>query len=111
MEEKEEFYKGLAVLFIAILTIFMMFIGMFFQGFILSKMWKWFIIPMFGVKNYSIVYFIGFSLTVAFLTKSITIENKKNQEEDPFEAIKKILILTLYQLSYFGIAFVIKLFL
>lgn len=52
-----------------------------FRGFVLSKLWLWFVVPL-GVVQISIVHAIGFSLVLGFLSlKNNNAEKAKDRAE------------------------------
>lgn len=61
------------------------------NGFVLSVLWGWFVVPLFEVPSLSIAQAIGFSMTVSFLTYHYHDSGKK--EEESF--IKRITYLIL----------------
>jgi len=67
-----EFFAGLGGL------LFVMLVGSLFRGFVLAKMWLWFIVP-FGVVELSVVHAIGLSLIVSFLTFQQGAEKKQEE--------------------------------
>lgn len=73
--------KGFACLGVIVFTFFSLPIGSLMNGWVLSILWEWFIIPIFNVSSLSIPMAIGFSLVIGFLTKkSSSDENNKNKE-------------------------------
>ena len=38
------------------------------HGFVLAKMWAWFIVPQFGLAPLSVPYAIGVAITISFMT-------------------------------------------
>lgn len=50
------------------------------EGFVFTKLWMWFIIPMFGLPPLSIPMAIGLCLVAAFLTHQARISQKGNDE-------------------------------
>lgn len=41
------------------------------NGFVLSKLWFWFMVPAFGLPPLHIAYALGMSLIIALLTKQV----------------------------------------
>jgi len=61
------------IVFLCLIVIFVVpIVAMILNGYILSIMWGWFIVPVFEVKELSIAYAIGISITVAMLTHKPT---------------------------------------
>lgn len=53
------------------------------NGYVLSVLWKWFIVPVFGVTPISIPVAIGIALVVSFLThKTSYTRNEKDKKSD-----------------------------
>lgn len=80
------------------------------NGFTLSILWGWFIVPVFGLHDLTIVQAIGISFIIGFFTA------KLNATEDPEEEDRlKVLFVAIatrfsYCLGMLAIGFVIHLF-
>jgi hypothetical protein len=46
------------------MEVVLIFFSLIFNGYTLSFLWKWFIIPMFNLPDFSLPHFIGLSLTM-----------------------------------------------
>ena len=68
---------GLGVLFF---FVGLMAISAILNGFVLVKLWSWFIVPTFGLPALSIPLAIGIALTAKFITQDLsTINNAKKE--------------------------------
>ena len=87
---------GLVVLFVSSIVI-----ASLMNGWALSVLWGWFVSPIFGVPNLSIMAAIGFSLVVGMLTQSPS--SKDEHSDKSFGA----LIVNLLAVAVFRPAFVV----
>jgi hypothetical protein len=53
-------------------------IGVIWSGYVLSVLWRWFVVPWFGLAPLSVVQAIGLALVIGFLTH----QHIKNDYED-----------------------------
>ncbi len=67
--------------------------GTILKGFVLSKLWGWFIVPYFSLPTLSVPLAIGVAATVSFLTLQHIPNNKKSEEDRAADAISSTLIL------------------
>jgi putative Mn2+ efflux pump MntP len=70
---------------------FLMVYGYFANGFVLSRLWEWFIVSVFDWPSLNIVQAIGVSIVVSFLTHQ-NIEQPKNKEQTTTDIVVKILV-------------------
>lgn len=63
-----------------------MFVDSIFTGYVLSVLWRWFVVPIFNLPQLPIVHAIGISLLVIYLTQ----ETQKPDEDDERSATEKI---------------------
>lgn len=73
----------------------LMIISTIYNGWVLSILWKWFVVSTFGLPALGIAQGIGLSLTVGFLTKNhkpTEAESKKSFAENFTEGITTALI-------------------
>jgi len=68
---------GLGVLFF---FVGLMAISAILNGFVLVKLWSWFIVPTFGLPALSIPLAIGIALTAKFITQDLSNINNAKQE-------------------------------
>ena len=73
---KDNFVAGLLIVLGVIVVSA---VGVILQGWALSILWKWFVVPPFAFPALSIVQAIGFSLVVRFIT--IGYQNPKSGKE------------------------------
>lgn len=64
------------------------------NGFVLTKLWLWFAVPMFGVAPLTIPAAIGIAMMVSYLTHQYQQENK---EEDGIERMIKQTLLMIFK--------------
>lgn len=62
------------------------------NGWALSILWAWFIVPVFGLPALSIVQAIGLAMVVSFLTRRIAIKKEDDEEEGAWLIIAKALL-------------------
>lgn len=58
-------------------------VGSIFQGYVLSKMWLWFVVPL-GVVELPVAHAIGISLTAGLLTHQHDTSLDEDEERLPF---------------------------
>ncbi len=73
---------GLIVSFIATLVL-----SSLWSGYVLSKLWLWFMVPAFGLPVLAVGYAIGLALVVNYLTNHAPVDTKK--DEDAIENLLK----------------------
>ena len=54
----------------SIYSLFLLVLSLIWSGFVVTKLWKWFVVPTFDVKELSIPIAIGISLFLFFTTKA-----------------------------------------
>lgn len=92
-------FAGLIAIFgIFALTLLYIVGGSVLNGWVLSKLWLWFMVPLFGFKPLSIVYAIGLALTVRFLTVNYDFAKQEKQ------SATTILLIPIFS-SLFALAF------
>lgn len=79
--EKKEGWKAVGKIIIALIIAP---ISYFCKGLVISKLWVWFIVPMFGLPNFSIPYFLGLAIVVSFLTEKVDFAKKDDREYESF---------------------------
>ncbi len=52
------------------------------NGWVLTKLWHWFAVPIFGLDDLTVVQAIGIALVVGFLTHQKKITNKKDGNDE-----------------------------
>jgi hypothetical protein len=78
---EDAMFAGLLAVFgILALTLFYIVGSSVLNGWVLSKLWLWFMVPMFGFKPISVVYAIGLALTVRFLTVDYSFTKQEKQD-------------------------------
>ena len=80
--------------------------SMILKGFVITFLWKWFIVPL-GVTEVGLVHAIGIGCIITFLTYSIT--NIKWDKNDS-DKIKEIIAMYFVPLIFWGLGYVINLF-
>ncbi len=81
------------------------------NGFVLSVMWSWFVVPVFGIAALTVVQAIGFSMVVSFLTYHDT-ESKTDDSKSLTEKIIYMVMMAIMRPAFtLGIAWIIHLFL
>jgi hypothetical protein len=73
---------GCAIIFLFILFIaFYLALSAIIKGFVLCKMWGWFVVPYFELPALSIPLAIGVSMLVGMLTQNPNLDTKKKKED------------------------------
>jgi len=57
--------------------------GLWWQGYVGSVLWGWFIVPPFGIKSLSVTEAIGLTLVAKFFSHVPTISKVKDKDEKP----------------------------
>lgn len=91
-------------------TVVALVLGAIIGGFVLSKLWVWFMVPIFDLNPLSIVEAIGLTFIVGYMTKNLVETNKPL--EGPFlEELLKAFLQTLVMAGGFlFIGWIIQLF-
>lgn len=72
-----------------------------FHGFALSVLWKWFMVPAFGLPELPIPTAIGVALVVTYLTyQHIDCENERDKEKSLAKKIVMWVVLTILRPSF-----------
>jgi hypothetical protein len=80
------------------------------NGFVLTVLWSWFVIPIFSLPPLNIPQAIGISLVMSYLTHQKT-ESKNDDKGILEQAISLLLYVILYPALVLGIAWIVQLFL
>lgn len=84
-------------------------LGPILRGWVLSKLWLWFIVTSFHVQPLAITQCIGLSLIIGFLTKeNIHTEDTRDAKEKFFSGLAQVFLGPLFVLAF---AYIISLFL
>ena len=105
MEKETENLLGLIVFSILLV------ISAVITGFVLSVLWRWFIIPIFSLPPLSIPQATGIAIIVEFLT---TYQDQRQGEDDKGlteKIIKSLFYAICYPMIILGLGWVIQLFL
>lgn len=108
MSNKEESSQKMADKFFAFIGKAILIIGTlifdsFIKGWVLTVMWKWFVIPVFDLPPIKLVYSIGIAMIMGFLTKTV---NTAKTESD-----NKLVALSLLRpFIVLGLGYIIHLF-
>ena len=71
-------------------------LGSVLNGYALSVLWGWFVVPTFGGPTLGVVPAIGIAMVVSYLTHQIP-DNNKKEEGDPIEKIIRGIAITILQ--------------
>lgn len=66
-----------------------------FNGYALSVLWGWFVVPTFGAPALGVVPAIGIAMVVGYLTHQTTPDSKKEDDDGIGALIGKMVILAL----------------
>jgi hypothetical protein len=99
------------VVVMALLAVFIAFSSMY-NGWVLMKLWEWFIIPVFHLPMLTLPAAMGLSLVVHFLTyqHQSTSDTKGTEEEEKKKRIRIFVQIFLRPLIVLGIGYVIHLY-
>ena len=85
MKEKLSFGENVVrILFVTVFGVIITGAYVYLSAYTLSKLWEWFIVPMFNLKMYSLGYFMGMSALLSLLTQNSK-RNKKVKKEETGE--------------------------
>ena len=93
---------------VELLTIVLIFtiVGAIVGGYVLSVMWGWFIVPLFGLPLLSIPYAIGLNLIVSFLTQP-NYKPSSDKEKAISKVVAEIMVGAFSPLMYLGIGWIV----
>lgn len=78
--------KNLIEIVVAACFCFMCIIGGFFlSNFILTKLWGWFVVPVFAVQQISMVQSMGLTLMIGYVLRSILMTSGKEKLKKEFK--------------------------
>ena len=108
-------YLVLSVL-VAVLVGGALLIGIVWNGFVLSTLWGWFMVPAFGLPAFGVIKAAGISLVVRYLTyqldtKDFTEDDGKTSEEKLKKGLYTLSFAIIYPLFALGVGWVVHLFL
>jgi hypothetical protein len=105
-EEKSCLIVALAAIALPVIVVFSSVVN----GFVLTILWKWFVIPVFSLPALNIPQAIGISMVIAFLTHQ-RVKNKDDNKE-VFELWLSLFFYSVfYPLLVLGISWIVQLFL
>jgi hypothetical protein len=81
-------------------------LGLIFTGLLISLYWKWFIIPIFGVKPITISQGLGLSLFISLFSSNSQSISSKNQT-DFNEGLAKVVFFFFF---YFAVGYILQFF-
>lgn len=91
-------------------TVVALVLGAIIGGFVLTKLWVWFMIPIFDLNPLSIVEAIGLTFVVGYMTKNPTETNKTLEGSFSKELLKAFLQTLLTAGGFLFIGWIIQLF-
>jgi len=100
-----------ALLFILIGLPFLFIASYLINGYVLSTLWFWFIVPTFGLPALSIPAAIGICMIVAYLTNHSILnksEDTKTKKEQTAYLLKVCLYFTVYPALVLGIGSIVQ---
>lgn len=78
-----------------LLFVLVMVTGTIWEGFVLTKLWKWFMVPVFGLPVLSIVQAIGVSIVISMTAKASTYNlAREKDKKSPYERVIDMLVVT-----------------
>ena len=104
------------VVILSIVVIFLLTVGFFMvygalaNGFVLTKLWGWFIVPVFGLPQLSLPYAIGFAMIIGYLTRHDFKIKDDSEEKDVKTAWVKVIVSILYPWLALFLGWVVHLF-
>lgn len=105
---KEDEKNLLSCLNLVLYILFVLPVSTIFNGWILSIMWKWFIVP-FGAPDISIAAAIGLSLIFSFLKGGSTSQSK-DEESVAYLILRGIFVSFVPGLIILGLGYIVHLF-
>lgn len=75
----------LAVLFVILGALALVFAGALWSGYVLSILWSWFMAPIFSLPMLSIPQAIGVALVIGYLTKQSKSNLKKDENHESYK--------------------------
>lgn len=80
------------------------------NGWVLSILWGWFIVPTFGAPDISVVQAIGLALVVRFLTASRSIEESDDSISKEEKVQKALVVAVVVPLFALFVGWIVHLF-
>ena len=84
------------------------------RGFVIVKMWEWFVIPTFGVFEIELIQAIGISTFISFLFNTPNVKDyyqmKEFQNSDVYKWYDKAIVSSAWSLIGLVIGYIIQLF-
>ena len=107
---KDEEKSCLSVIFALIAIPVILVLSSVLNGFVLTILWKWFMIPVFSLPAINVPQAIGISMLISFLTHQQN--GNKKEDKEQFELWVSLLFNALLNpLLVLGIAWIVQLFL
>jgi hypothetical protein len=107
MKDGEKAVWGCIGILAAVLTTLV--VGSIWGGWVLAKLWGWFIVPLFGLSPLTFVQAIGVNLVVSAFVASSPTKESKNQSST--EAWFRIVGVTVFQpLTYLVMGWIVQSF-
>lgn len=76
------------------------------DGFVLTKLWSWFIVPIFHLNPLTLIQALGFSLVIRYLTKDI-LSKDFSKFDSTEESWIKLIVLIIRPLLFLLLGFII----
>lgn len=83
----------IVLVLMVLLFVVVMALAALWEGYVLSVLWGWFIVPQFGLSPLPILLAIGLALTVGLLTKQYVPHNDNDHMIYVYLAVKPLLFL------------------
>jgi hypothetical protein len=101
---------GLACIGLFVLSAVAIVVGSIMEGWVLSKLWGWFVSPLFGVPSLSIAAAIGFALVISMLTHQST-SSDSNKDKDWTNLVAAVIAKTVFTpLMFLLFGYIVKMF-
>ena len=102
---------GCGVVLLALLAILLVLVvSSIANGFVLSVLWGWFVVPLFEVPSLTITQAIGFSMVVSFLTYQYNDSDKKEEKSLAERIVYLILLAIMRPVIVLAISYIVHLF-
>lgn len=95
---------------LAMLVPLLMFVGAILNGWALSVLWGWFVAPVFGIPELSILQAIGFGLIVSYMTREPDSSKSKDKDDDSHPVITMMIVTALRPIFAVFIGWIVTLF-
>jgi hypothetical protein len=80
-QDSETFLQILGCAFLPVVVFLVLIYSYAAGGFVFSKLWLWFAVPVFGVEELTVAQSVGLCMLISFVTKNNNYSSDKKSEE------------------------------